>query len=79
MILVKLGEVIQRGWPNDKISLHACVLTYHSYRDELYMQDGVIYRGERVVIPTALMQEIKKVHAEHEKSAMRCQLARNVL
>ena len=30
------------------------------------MQDGVLYRGERVVIPTSLRREMKeKVHAGH--------------
>ena len=64
--LVKLADVIQKGWPEEKIGLPSCVLPYFNYRDELSVQDGVIYRGERVVIPTSLRREMKeKVHAGH--------------
>ena len=39
---------------------------YFSYRDELTVQDGIILRGERVVIPAAMRPDIKvKVHAGH--------------
>lgn len=64
--LVKLGEVILRGWPDEKSSIPTSVLPYFSYKDELSLQDGVIYRGERVVIPVSLRRDIKiKVHAGH--------------
>ena len=43
--LVKLGEVIQNGWLEEKTSISSCTLPYFSYKDELSMQDGVIYRG----------------------------------
>ena len=63
---MKLGEVIQKGWPEEKISLPSCTLPHFSYKDELSMQDGVIYRLLRVVIPTSLRREIKKkLHAGH--------------
>jgi len=64
--LVELERVITTGWSDDKSKLAACVLPYHSYRDELSIQDGVIYRGERVVIPASLRRELKqKMHAGH--------------
>ena len=35
-------------------------------RDELTVQDGLIFRGERVVIPSSLRQVMKqKVHSSH--------------
>lgn len=64
-MLVKLGEVIQKGWP-EEISFPPCVLPYFSYKVELSMQDRVIYKGKQIVIPTSVRQEIKeKVHAGH--------------
>ena len=41
-------------------------LPYFSYRDELTIHDGVIFRGERIVMPSSLRQGMKeKVHAGH--------------
>ena len=42
------------------------LLPYFSYRDELTIQDGIIFRGERIVIPSSLRKSMKeKVHAGH--------------
>lgn len=39
---------------------------YFHIRDELSIQNGVIFRGERVVIPVALRSEIiQRVHPSH--------------
>lgn len=40
--------------------------TYHSYRDELTVQDGLVLRGDRIVIPVALRRDVKeRIHAGH--------------
>lgn len=42
------------------------VLPYFNYRDEITVQDGVLLRGERVIIPKVLRSGIvHKVHAGH--------------
>ena len=42
------------------------LLPYFSNRDELTIQDGVIFRGERLVVPSSLRKSMKdKVHASH--------------
>ena len=46
-----LKNVIQNGWPEDKSELPAQVLPYYNIRDELGISDGLIFRGERLVIP----------------------------
>ena len=39
---------------------------YYSVRDELSIFDGLIFKGERLVVPQALRAEIKKeLHASH--------------
>jgi hypothetical protein len=62
-----LERVILQGWPEDKKSLPPQVLPYFSMRDELYtVEHGLIFRGERVVIPTGLRQLMKrKIHSSH--------------
>jgi hypothetical protein len=65
-ILADLGRVIMIGWPEEKEDLANNLRQYHTYRDELTMTDGVIYRSDRVIIPTSLRAEMKKkIHAGH--------------
>ena len=64
--LAKLGEIILKGWPDHRADTNVERLPYYNYRDELTVQDGIIYRGERIVIPRSLRQEMKsKIHAGH--------------
>jgi hypothetical protein len=64
--LTTLMETIARGWPDHKDKLPMSVVPYFNYRDELSMLDGIVLRGERVVIPKSMRREMKdKVHAGH--------------
>lgn len=65
-VLQLLKEVILKGWPEDKKTLPAVLNAYYSYRDELSVYDGLIFRGERLVIPKALRYEtMKELHSSH--------------
>ena len=64
--LQKLRRVITNGWPRELADVEAEVKPYFSYRDELTTQDGIILRGDRIVIPTSMRKEVKqKAHAGH--------------
>ena len=64
--LQQLRAVIMDGWPTEKKELPHQVASYFPYRDELSVQDGLVFRGERVVIPTDLRQTLKeRVHSSH--------------
>ena len=61
-----LKQTIIEGWPQNKASLPLSLTPYFNYCDELSVQDGIVLRGERVVIPTSMHHEMKmKVHAGH--------------
>ena len=64
--MTTLMNVIMSGWPTSRVDVPPAAIPYFNYRDELTVQDGIILRGERVVIPTSLRPDIKqKVHAGH--------------
>ena len=64
--LQKLRRVITNGWTRELADVEAEVKPYFSYRDELTTQDGIILRGDRIVIPTSMRKEVKqKAHAGH--------------
>lgn len=65
-VLQKLKETIMQGWPSHRQLTSSTVLPYYNYRDELSVQDGLILRGDRIVIPTTLRQSLKKrLHVGH--------------
>ena len=41
-------------------------MPYYAYADELIVQDGIIFKGERVVIPQFMRAETRKeIHGAH--------------
>ena len=64
--LTVLKSTLMEGWPSDKALLPQNLHVYYNYRDELTVQDGIILRGDRVVIPLSMRTEMKqKVHSGH--------------
>ncbi|XP_060080243.1 uncharacterized protein LOC132559627 [Ylistrum balloti] len=61
-----LKQVICQGWPQDKGDVPFEALPFWDYRDELSTYNGVVYRGERVCIPTDLRAAtLKTIHSSH--------------
>ena len=61
-----LRDVIMNGWPEEKKLLPTEIWVYFQSRDELTVQDGLIFKGDRVVIPASLRREIKEaIHSAH--------------
>ena len=64
--MVILKNVIQAGWPDTKEEVPLCIHGYFHFRDELSMQDGLVLKGERLVVPRSMREEIKqKLHQSH--------------
>ncbi|XP_061190263.1 uncharacterized protein LOC133198137 [Saccostrea echinata] len=64
-ILLKLSKTIKDGWP-ERDELPPDIQFYHTFRDELVSQDGLIFKGDRIVIPLTLKDEIlQRVHSSH--------------
>ena len=49
-VLQQLKDVIRQGWPEEKQYLPAVLTPYFSYRDELRVYNGLIFKRERLVI-----------------------------
>ena len=64
--LQTLMNVVKQGFPEGKNELPVCVRDYWSYRDELSTQDGLVYRGTRIIIPVQMrLQLLTRAHASH--------------
>ena len=76
--LMTLADVIANGWPEEETQLPSNVQDYLPCRNDLAVQVGIIYRGMKVLIPTAMRpQMLEKTHSAH-LGAERCmRLARD--
>ena len=64
--LQKLKHVIQSGWPDIKSDVSHDIHTYFDIRDELTVQNGLIFKGERVIIPKTLRSDmIRRIHSSY--------------
>ena len=62
-----LREVIYTGWPETRSEAPSLSRPYWNCRDELSIEDGLIVKGERIVIPASMTTEIlEKLHAAHQ-------------
>ena len=76
----QLQQVIVEGWPEDKIHLDPEVRPYFSIRNEMTVQDGLIFRGNRVVVPMTQQAVLKeKLHSTHLGKEGCCRRARECL
>ena len=59
-------DTILKGWAEDRSKISPQLTPYYSMRDELSIYDGLVFKGERLVVPQGLRAEIKKdIHASH--------------
>ena len=66
-VLSSLQDIIVNGWPNRRDKIPKQLRLYWSYRDELSVEDGVILRGEQVLIPKSIQADVvQRVHAGHQ-------------
>ena len=73
--MAKLTETIQNGWPKHRQSSPKNVREYWAVKDELSTADGLIFKGEAIVIPPGLRKEVlRQIHQGHlgmERSKLR--------
>ena len=61
-----LEMVIFNGWPKKKKDLSRDVTPYYQVRDQLSVQNGIVFYGSRCVIPRALRASVlSRIHRSH--------------
>jgi hypothetical protein len=62
----ELAKHIINGWPENSKDLPPSIRPYFAFRDELTIQDGIILKSRRVLIPQSLQKEyLKELHLGH--------------
>jgi len=77
--LQMLAQTIQKGWPDQHSQCNPQLMPFWNYRDELYVADGMVLKGCRIIIPDVLQSEaLRQLHCAHqgaEKSKLRARSA----
>ena len=61
-----LAGVIQRGWPDTREEVSVDIRSYWGFRYKLTLQDGLIFKGTRVVIPQGMQSQMLKKINTHQ-------------
>ena len=62
-----IRNIIIDGWPDSAKQLPKNLREYWSCKDELSVEDGLVLKGERVLIPTTMRSYIlRNIHAGHQ-------------
>ena len=56
--LSTLREFIVDGWPDSMKEMPTQLRQFWSYRDKLSVENGMLLKGERIVIPRSMQQDI---------------------
>ena len=64
--LCALKDIISSGWPQNRHECPKALQQYWNYRDELAVEDGILMKGVRLIIPKQLQQEVlNQIHYAH--------------
>ena len=73
-ILSLLMHEVYHGWPQVHIDCCLLLLDYWNFRDEISLDDGLLFKGHRFIMPEGLRGEtLKQIHEGHygvEKSLL---------
>ena len=62
----KLLSVVKSGWPDAKQDLPTECWLYWNYRDEISTSEGILFKGEKVIVPNSMRIEMLKcIHSSH--------------
>ena len=78
--LAELTDLILTGWPNSMQDIPEHLHPYWCFRDELTILDGLIMKGNRVVIPTSMRPAtLSHLHDAHQGLTSMLQHARRTV
>ena len=64
--MIELAKISQEGCPNHKQKVPKQIREYRAFRDELVVIDGLILKGETIIVPQALPKDIlAQIHEGH--------------
>ena len=73
-------DVTMKGWPQERFRVPQKALPYWNVKEELSVYDGVVFRGERVCVPSSMKAKMLEIiHSPHLGIVKSKQRAREVV
>jgi hypothetical protein len=73
-------KVIKDGWPATRARLDPQVRPYFDFQEEMWSVEGILYKGERIVIPRKMRRRaLDMLHESHQGIVKTKQLARDLI
>ena len=73
MVLIKLRETVLQGWPQIKHKVDPSLREYLDFRDELSQMDGLLLKGERLIVPKSMHKEmLDEIHNVSHLGVQKC-------
>ena len=77
--LSRLKDCIINGWPQHS-ALPSTLLPFYNFKDELSVNDNIIFKGDKIVVPVYCRQEMKEaLHTSHRAADACIRRARQLL
>ena len=59
-------EYVLQGWPVDKDQVEELAKEYWNYKEELSVEDGLLFKSDRIVAPRSMRAEVLyEIHGAH--------------
>ena len=72
--LALLKHTITQGWPSTIKEVSSVLQSYWTFREELMIEDGIILKGTRIVIPAKKYEALLKLIHEGHLGLNKCKL-----
>ena len=78
--LLELISIILEGWPDTQEKAPVSTGDCWNYRDDLSVQDGIIFKGQQILIPKTMRKDVlSKIHCSHSRIEGCLRKARGVI
>ena len=65
-IVNELRPILRVGWPDSPSKLNADLREFYNFRDELVIEDGILFKGVRIYVPSESRNEVlQRIHSSH--------------
>ena len=62
-----LCEIISLGWPENRAHCPTHLMPFWNFRDELSVEDGLVLKGQRIILPKSLhAAALEQIHYAHQ-------------
>ena len=65
-VLQTLKTTVLVGWPEQKSEVPIAIREYWTYKEEIFLHNGILFKSQHIVIPKAIRPEIiSRSHSNH--------------